>query len=113
MKSTEKDSTSANYQVFLIDNDLDNNILSSLLPMKAKAVELSFIPNDESIEMYFANQSMSYQEQGIHALYVSCDPEKLVIARNFDMDTCFLNNGINDFLDFDKNYEIPVKKLTK
>lgn len=33
MKSTEKDSTSANYQVLLIDNDLDINILSSLLPM--------------------------------------------------------------------------------
>lgn len=112
MKSTEKDSTSANYQVLLIDNDLDINILSSLLPMKAKA-ELSSIPNDESIEMYFARQSMNYQKQGIHALYVSCDPVKLVVAKDFQIDTCFLNNGINDFLDFDKNYEIPVKKLTK
>ena len=114
MKSTEISSSISNYQVLLIDNEIDINIFSALLPIKEKSVEISSITQDDDIEMYFAQQTRNYQEQDIHALYVSANPKKLVVARDFRMDTCFLNNGINDFLDFDKTYEIPVtKKLTR
>lgn len=114
MKSTEISSSISNYQVLLIDNEIDINIFSALLPIKEKAIEISSITQDDDIEMYFAQQTRNYQEHDIHALYVSANPKKLVVARDFRMDTCFLNNGINDFLDFDKTYEIPVtKKLTR
>ena len=114
MESTEVNTSVSHYQILLIDNELDINALSSLFPIQGKTIELSLITRDEDIVSYFCNQSNAYQELGIHALYVSADPEKLAVARDFQMDTCFLNNGINDVVDFDKTYEIPVtKKLTR
>lgn len=110
MESTEISSSVPSYQVLLIDSEININVLSSLLPIKTKAVEVSLITKDEDIISYFFNQFNTYQELGIRALYVSADPEKLVVARDFQMDTCFLNNGHNDVLDFDKTYEIPVTK---
>lgn len=110
MRQEHTNPIQANYDLLLLDEDVSKEYFSSNTSIYASAVE--FVPDLDKIEieLYFKNKKSLDQQM----LYVSFDPLRLAIAKQYSIDTCFLNNGNNDIMEFDKNYEIPlIKKLIK
>lgn len=103
MKAIIQESIHVKYDLLLVDEDIrnfpnDNNISASS--------SMEFVPKLEQYEL----EKLFKSKAGIHTLYFSYDPDKLIVARECGIDTCFLNNGINDIGDFDKTYELPAIK---
>lgn len=103
MSNSHKDHIQAEYDLLLIDENV-NNFPQDVLSISSRSME--FVPELEDCEF----RSFCESKADIHALYFSYNPEKLIIANKCGIDTCFLNNGINDTIDFEKTYEIPYPK---
>lgn len=103
MKNITQEPMNVEYDLLLVDENIrdfpnDNNIFSS---------SMEFVPELEQDEL----KELFKSKAGIHTLYFSYDPSRLITARECGIDTCFLNNGINDTIDFEKTYEIPYTKV--
>ena len=95
------------YDLLLVDENIKDFPNDNHRFISASSME--FVPqlNQDALNELFRSKA------GIHSLYFSYDPSKLIAARECGIDTCFLNNGINDTIDFEKTYEIPyTKRLT-
>ena len=110
MRQDHSNLIQGSYDLLLLDEDVPEEYFTSdTSSIHTKAVE--FVPELDRIEMelYLKNKKSSGQQM----LYVSLNPLRLAIANEYSVDTCFLNNGINDIMDFDKSYEIPYTTATE
>ncbi len=108
MRQDHSNLIQGSYDLLLLDEDVPEEYFTSdTSSIHTKAVE--FVPELDRIEMelYLKNKKSSGQQM----LYVSLNPLRLAIVNEYSVDTCFLNNGINDIMDFDKSYEIPYTKV--
>lgn len=107
MRQNHSNLIQGSYDLLLLDEDVPKEYFTSNTSVHAKAVE--FVPELNRIEMELYLKSK--KSLGQQMLYVSLNPLRLAIANEYSVDTCFLNNGINDIMDFDKSYEIPYTKV--
>lgn len=108
MNNSNNGRVQAEYKLILVDEEVKDFPSDTQLSIHSRSLE--FVPELDSYELggFFKSKSE------ISTLYVSYNPGKLQLAHECGIDTCFLNNGINDIADFDKAYEIPyTKRLVK
>lgn len=106
--NSKKQDMKVQYDLLLIDKDIEKIPQDSYLSISSSAIEFVLKLGEQETEEFFRSKTE------IHTLYVSSHPEKIQVACQYTIDTCFLNNGINDIGNFDRTYEIPyTKQLTK
>lgn len=104
MKTITQESIHVEYDLLLVDENIRNFPNDNNISISSSSME--FVPELEQCEL----KELFRSKTGIHTLYFSYDPSRLITAREYGIDTCFLNNGINDTIDFEKTYEIPYTK---
>lgn len=106
--NSKKQDMKVQYDLLLIDKDIEKIPQDSYLSISSSAIEFVLKFGEQNTEEFFKSKTE------IHTLYVSSHPEKIQVACQYTIDTCFLNNGINDIGNFDRTCEIPyTKRLTK
>lgn len=107
MRQEHSDLNHTNYDLLLLDEGVSKEYFTSNPSIYISAIE--FVPDLDRIDMeqYFKSKKSLDQKM----LYVSLDPLRLSLANQCSIDTCFLNNGNNDIMEFDKTYEIPYTKV--
>lgn len=106
MRQGHSNPSHTNYDLLLLDEGVSKEYFTSNPSIYTSAIE--FVPDLDRIEMELYFKSKQSLDQKM--LYVSLDPLRLALANQYSIDTCFLNNGNNDIMEFDKNYEIPYTK---
>lgn len=107
MNSKKRD-IKVQYDLLLIDEDIKKIPQDGYLSISFSAIEFVLKLGEQNTEEFFKSKTE------IHTLYVSSHPEKIQVACQYTIDTCFLNNGINDIGNFDRTCEFPyTKRLTK
>lgn len=106
--NSKKQDMKVQYDLLLVDEYIEKFPQDSWLSISSGAIE--FVPKlgEHETKEFFKSKT------GINTLYISSHPEKIQMACQYSIDTCFLNNGINDIGNFDRTYEIPyTKRLLK
>lgn len=104
-----KQHTFGTYNFLLIDEMIAENV-QNLLKGHITCSSMKIVPQSNLQEFRNLLESI----QNIPTLYISQSPERLILAYNLGIDTCFLNNGTNDIGAFNNTYEVPfTKRLTR
>ncbi len=107
MKNVIQQAVCVEYDLLLIDENINRFPKGDNISIRSSSIE--FVPDLEQNEL----REIFVSKSNIHSLYLSYDPSKLIVASQCGIDTCFLNKGNNDTIDFKKTYEIPAQKILK
>ena len=106
MKAIIQESIHVKYDLLLVDEDIrnfpnDNNISASS--------SMEFVPKLEQYEL----EKLFKSKAGIHTLYFSYYPDKLIVARECGIDTCLIKPTNYQLLSsyIDKAFTLKNKSL--
>lgn len=96
------------YQTIITDSK-DQNLLQSSFG-KNTIINLPSFENNEEIINYF----LQLAEQENNKILIASKSKTLLLpASRLGLATCFLNNGLNDIVDFAPTHELKIPAKTK
>lgn len=91
---------------------IDSNTFYNVLKKKGITISLAFsvIPKQEIIFL----EDNPYFYENANNIFISADQQIInYLAKKQQVQTCFLNTGVNDCIDITPTYEIPIKQIEK
>lgn len=113
-QKTFEDGSNFNYNVILVDSDMREECNSVFQGQQDIIIEeLPPLERDMMID-YFSKKTEDASKENKRILLITSQQSTLYFAREASLDTCFINNGTNDFVSFSTTYEVPnVKQLKR
>lgn len=96
------------YNAIFIDEEKKQTLIE-ILP-NATSIPLLSIPNSLSIEelpQFFHDQAIIYNSPDQKPFVISGHPRVVTSAYVSNLDTCFINSGLNDCESYYTTYEVP------
>ncbi len=102
------------YQIILTTEE-DKEILTWILPNIVNYIIIT-IPNfktPEEMIQYFRKISIDSDNETKNQLLITKNQEYIIFANFLGIDTCFVNNGLNDAVSYKTTYEVRNSKRVK
>ena len=103
------------YHAIFIDADKREKFLS-LLPSELYlcVVSLPEFKDEQDMIRYVIEISRDDQKNSLQSLLISEKQDLVIFAEHVGIDSCFVNNGYNDNIDYTTTYEVPdIKRLVR
>lgn len=109
-----KEEPKFDYNIILVDSDKKEECSSLFQDHEDIIIETLPSFQRESLPNYFSQKKEEEAKANKRILLITSQQSTLYFANEASMDTCFINNGINDFVSFSTTYEVPnVKQLKR